>query len=131
MKIYAGIVLLSMVTIESGGYFLLRILSGKEPGKDHPIGYSLFRAGHAHAGVLTILALVASFYTEQTHLTGLLKNALRGLFFAAPLLIAGGFFGAGAMLKGGRPGPLIAVTFVGAAVLAGALIWLAVALFMA
>jgi hypothetical protein len=127
-KLYSGILFLSLVTVESGGYFLLRILSGKEPGKDHPVMLALFRAGHAHAGVLVILALVAAIYIEHTRYSIGMQRGLRVLFFAAPLLMSGGFFGAAATLKKGAPGGLIALTFVGAACLALALVLLGVGL---
>jgi hypothetical protein len=57
-KLISGILLIIVPTIEFGGTFLLRILSGKEP-QFTEFQRSMFRAGHAHAGVLVILALVA------------------------------------------------------------------------
>ena len=55
-RVTAGIVALSVVAIESGGAFLLRVVTGKEQATDFQ--KSFFRAGHAHAGVLVTLGLV-------------------------------------------------------------------------
>src|ERR671912_583113 len=53
----AGILLLSIVAIESGGYYLTRIVSGAVEVTDFQLGFS--RAGHAHARVLVTLSLIA------------------------------------------------------------------------
>jgi hypothetical protein len=52
-RILAGILLLSLVTVETGGALLVAILRGRTPAT--PIQQSFFRAGHAHAGVYLIL----------------------------------------------------------------------------
>ena len=56
-QLIAGIVLLTVITIAYGGTFLLRVTRGKMPAND--LQKSFFRAGHAHAGVLVILGLLA------------------------------------------------------------------------
>ena len=63
----SGIIILTVPTIVYGGYFLLTILSGQhgELGLTD-FQKSMFRAGHAHAGVLVILALVAQLFVDQT-----------------------------------------------------------------
>lgn len=53
----AGLLLLSIVAIESGGYYLTRIVGGAVDVTDFQLGFS--RAGHAHAGVLVTLSLIA------------------------------------------------------------------------
>lgn len=130
-RLYAGVLFLMLVTVESGGHFLLRVLGGAEPEVTHPVMVSLFRAGHAHAGVLVVLALVAALYVEQTHYNPRIQTVVRGLFFLAPLLMSAGFFAAGATLTEGRPGPLIAVTYLGGACLAGGLLTLGIELIRA
>jgi hypothetical protein len=45
----AGLLLIVITTLEFGGTFLLRILSGKHP-EFTDFQRSMFRAGHAHAG---------------------------------------------------------------------------------
>jgi hypothetical protein len=54
-KLIAGLLLITVPTIEFGGTFLLSIVSGKHPELTE-FQRSMFRAGHAHAGVLVILA---------------------------------------------------------------------------
>ena len=68
-KLIAGLLLITVPTIEFGGTFLLSVLSGKHPELTE-FQRSMFRAGHAHAGVLVILALVALVLTDQAGLTG-------------------------------------------------------------
>ncbi len=53
-KLIAGLLLIAVTTIEYGGTFLLSMLTGKYAGFTE-FQRSMFRAGHAHAGVLTIL----------------------------------------------------------------------------
>jgi hypothetical protein len=86
----AGILLLSIVTIQFGGVFMLRVVQGKEPATD--LQKSFFRAGHAHAGVLVILALVIQIYVDATDLSGGVAWLGRSGVPVAALLIPGGFF---------------------------------------
>jgi hypothetical protein len=86
----AGILLLTIVTIESGGAFMLRVVQGKQPATD--LQKSFFRAGHAHAGVLVILALVIQLYVDAADLSGVGEWLARSGVPIAALLIPGGFF---------------------------------------
>ena len=51
-----GALLLALVTVETGGYFLTRVVRGSVPANE--LQRSFFRAGHAHAAVLLVLSLV-------------------------------------------------------------------------
>lgn len=116
-RILAGLTFISLPTIEFGGTFLLGILSGQHADLGlTELQRSLFRAGHAHAGVLVILALVAQLYADHVRLPRVITGMARGGMVAAPLLISGGFFAAGSV--GDRVGPGIALVWVGAAILA-------------
>lgn len=86
----AGILLVSIVTIESGGAFMLRVVRGAEPAT--PIQQSFFRAGHAHAGVLVTLALVCQLFVDHTDLDGGLEWLARSGVPAAAILMPAGFF---------------------------------------
>ena len=89
----AGILLLTVVTIEFGGAFMLRVVQGKEPTTD--LQKSFFRAGHAHAGVLVILSLVIQLYVDSTDMSdGFTWLARSGVPIAAILIPAGFFFSA-------------------------------------
>ena len=126
-KLIAGLLLIAVTTIEFGGTFLLRILSGKHPGFTE-FQRSMFRAGHAHAGVLTILALVALVFTDQAGLSGPIGWAVRIGFAAAPVLVSAGFFGPAIGNGRTQPGGLIALLWIGVFVLGGCLIDLGIGL---
>ncbi|MBV9745432.1 MAG: hypothetical protein JO099_16850 [Acidobacteriia bacterium] len=128
-KLIAGLLLIAVTTIEYGGTFLLGIVSGKYAVTDFQ--RSMFRAGHAHAGVLTILALVALVFTDQASLSTPIGWAVRIGFAAAPVLVSAGFFGAAIGNGRTRPGGLIALLWIGVFVLGGCLIVLGIGLIRA
>jgi len=90
-RILAGVLLIAVVTIESGGWLLARVARGAVPMT--PFQASFARAGHGHAGVLVILSLVGLVYVDATGLTGVwLTVARTGVPIAAILMPAGFFF---------------------------------------
>ena len=127
-KLISGILLITVPTIEFGGTFLLSILSSKEQ-RFTEFQRSMMRAGHAHAGVLVILAIVAQILMDQARLPETLGWAVRIGFVLAALLVSGGFFG-GAM-GNDNPGGLIALLWIGVVVLAASVITLGIGLIMA
>jgi hypothetical protein len=129
-KLIAGLLLISVTTIEFGGTFLLRILSGKHPGFTD-FQRSMFRAGHAHAGVLVILALVSLVFADQAGLSASTGWAVRIGFAVAPILVSGGFFGAAGEHGRTRPSGLIALVWIGVFLLGGSLITLGTSLIRA
>lgn len=127
-RLTAGIVLLTVVGIESGGVFLVRVVTRRVPATGFQT--SFFRAGHAHAGALVILGLVCLLLTEATGLAGPWRwLAATGVLVAAILLPAGFFLSA---VGPGRETPNRAVVLlpVGAVVLAAGVVTLAVGLFL-
>src|SRR5215213_11200154 len=74
-KSTAGILLITVVGIAYGGTFLLRVVGGHVPVTDFQKAF--FRAGHAHAGVLVILGLLATILVDATDLTGLARLVAR------------------------------------------------------
>jgi hypothetical protein len=126
-KLIAGILLITVPTIEYGGTFLLGLLSrGHADFTDFQ--RSMFRAGHAHAGVLVVLALVALLFADQAGFSPPIARAVRIGFAAAPVLIAAGFFAA-AMGEGRtRPSGLIGLLWIGVLVLASSVITLGIGL---
>ena len=129
-KLIAGLLLIAVTTIEYGGTFLLGILSGKNAGLTE-FQRSMFRAGHAHAGVLTILALVSLVFIDQAGLSAPIGWAVRIGFAAAPVLVSAGFFGAAMGNGRTQPGGLIALLWIGVFVLGGCLIVLGIGLIRA
>jgi hypothetical protein len=86
----AGILLLTIVAIEFGGTFLLRVVQGQEPTTD--LQKSFFRAGHAHAGVLVTLALVCQLFVDAADLDGGFEWIARSGVALAAILMSAGFF---------------------------------------
>ena len=86
----AGILLLTIVAVESGGWFMLRVLGGQQAATGFQKAF--FRAGHAHAGVLVILSLVAQIYADATGLTGPVAWLARSAVPLAAILMPAGFF---------------------------------------
>lgn len=89
----AGVLLITVPTIAFGGLSLLAHIMRDIPGYlDNPVRRGLWRAGHAHAGILVLFALVAMVYIDQADLSGDLKTLTRTLIVAAPILMPIGFF---------------------------------------
>jgi hypothetical protein len=89
----AAILLIAVPTVELGGLSLLAMITRRWPGYlDNDVRRPLFRAGHAHAGVWIIFALVGMLYVDQANLSDGLKNVVRIGFAAAPILMPLGFF---------------------------------------
>jgi hypothetical protein len=115
----AGILLVVVPTIEFGGYSLLRFIARREPGYlDNSVRRALFTAGHAHAGVLVILALVGLLYVDQADLSSGAKSLVRNTLTAAPILMPAGFFLSIASPAATKPSRLIALVYLGALSLA-------------
>jgi hypothetical protein len=129
-KLIAGILLITVPTIEYGGTFLLSLLSGNHP-EFTGFQRSMFRAGHAHAGVLVILALVGLLFTDQAGFAPPVGWAVRIGFAAAPVLVSAGFFGAAIGAGRTRPGGLIALLWIGIFVLGTTVITLGIGLIRA
>ncbi|HEX6682813.1 MAG TPA: hypothetical protein VF062_08460 [Candidatus Limnocylindrales bacterium] len=89
-RIMAGILLLALITVESGGVFMTKLVRGQAPATPFQLGFA--RAGHAHAGVLLILSLVMQVYVDGSGLTGFGEWAARSLVPIAAILMPAGFF---------------------------------------
>jgi len=108
----AAILLIAVPAVEIGGLSLLILIARKLPGYlDNPVRQNLFRAGHAHAGVWIIFALVGMLYVDQTALSDTLKNVVRWGFAAAPILMPLGFFLSALPNRTERPSPVIALVY--------------------
>jgi hypothetical protein len=112
----AGILLLTIVAVEFGGTYMLRIVRGREPVTGFQHAFS--RAGHAHAGVLVTLSLVCLILVGAADVSGLWGTIARsGVPLAAILMPAGFFFSS--MGRGAtQPNRLIWLLYAGAASLA-------------
>ena len=128
-RILAGILLLSLVTVETGGLYLLKIVRGQAPVT--PFQEKFARAGHAHAAVLLLLALICQPYVDATDQSGALEWLSRSGVAVAALLMPGGFFFSSMGPGRDKPNGLIAMVFAGAALLAVSLVSLGVGLLIA
>ena len=86
----AGILLLTIVAVESGGWYMLRLLRGAASATPFQIAFS--RAGHAHAGVLVILSLVVQLYADAAAMSGIAGTIARSAVPLAAILMPAGFF---------------------------------------
>jgi hypothetical protein len=92
-QIMAGILLITVLAVEFGGLSLLAMLTRRIPGYlDNPVRQNMFRAGHAHAGVWVVFALLAVLWVDQTDFGEPLKWVVRLAFAVAPILMPLGFF---------------------------------------
>lgn len=125
----SGFILLSVPTIIYGGYFLLTVLSGQQ---EHlQLTYfqkSMFRSGHAHAGVLVILALLVQLFADHATLSNNWKWIARLSFPISAITISLGFFAAAIGKEITEPTSLIAILYVGMGILLFGLLTLGVGL---
>jgi hypothetical protein len=124
--VMAGVLLLSLVTVETGGALMFRIVTGRQEAT--PLQTTYFRAGHAHAGVFLVLGLVAQPFVDATDLTGLAEWVARAFVPIAALLLPGGFFLSATARGATAPNRLVALVPAGAVVLAIGLVTLGIGL---
>src|SRR5690625_3776952 len=93
-KRLAGILMIILPTVAFGGTALLSMLISAESAyMDNPLRQNLFRAGHAHAGILLILSLIILRYIDETHYKERTKRWIRsGVPITAILLHVAFFF---------------------------------------
>lgn len=125
----AGILVLSIITIEFGGNFVLRVVRGAEQRTEFQKTFA--RAGHGHAGVLVTLALVAQLLADGTHLHGVANGLARNAIWVGAILIPAGFFASSAGERATRPNRMIVLIYVGFVVLAAGLLALGIGLLSA
>jgi hypothetical protein len=105
---FAGVVLITVPAIALGGARLLRMIWARQPGYlDNPVRQNLWRAGHAHAGVLVLLTLVGLLFLEHADLSNGLEWLVRYTLVAAPILMPLGFFLSVASPRSEQPNGLI------------------------
>jgi len=109
---------ISLPTIALGGYFLLSILKrqvGTENFTTEQRDY--FRAGHAHAGVLVLLAILGQIVLDDSRFSAAATWSIRFGLFLAPLFISAGFFGGAPRSSGARATALVKLVPIGAILL--------------
>ncbi|ROT33890.1 hypothetical protein [Micromonospora sp. HM5-17] len=125
----AGILLITVSTIAFGGLSLLTHLVRRIPGYlDNPVRRALWTAGHAHAGILVLFALVALLYLDHAGYGTGTATLIRVLLVAAPILMPLGFFLSVVRPADTRPNRLIWLTVLGGASLTAATLLLGIGL---
>ena len=128
-RLMSGIILITVPTIQYGGYFLLTSLMNKGSGyMENPLRQNFFRAGHAHAGVIVILSLICQVLADAAVLPTPMVWLVRiGVPLAAILISAGFFFSVLPPTAAQASGAVVLIYF-GAAILALAVVMLGVGL---
>ncbi len=112
----AGILFLAFVTIEAGGLNLVKLSSRSAPVTEFPRSFA--RAGHAHAGVLVMLALVAQLYVDAVDQSGGVGWLSRSGVAIAAILMPAGFFFSSMGKDRDQPNGFITLVIAGALLLA-------------
>ena len=125
----AGVLLLTIVAVESGGAFLLRVARGRVAAT--PFQRAFFRAGHAHAGVLVTLALVCQLLVDGAELDGMGEWVARNGAPAAAILMSAGFFLSAVGQGRTHPTRLLGLVYLGGVCLAAGMVTLGIGLLSA
>ena len=128
-RMMSGIILITVPTIQYGGYFLLTSLMNKGSGyMDNPLRQNFFRAGHAHAGVIVILSLVCQILADAAVLPAPMLWLVRIGVPLAAILISAGFFFSVLPPDAARVNGAVSLIYVGALVLAVSVVTLGIGL---
>jgi CDP-diglyceride synthetase len=127
-RITAGILVILLPTVAFGGTSILTMLIGDPAYAGNALRQDLWRAGHAHAGVLLVLSLVTLRYVDETGLSKFMKRVARHSIPAAAVLLPAAFFLSVLSPEATEPNALIYLAYVGAVSLAIGLLTLGVGL---
>jgi hypothetical protein len=124
----AGILLVVLPTVIYGGTALLGLLIDDPRYQQNALRQDLWRAGHAHAGVLLVLSLVALRYVDEANLPSSLKKFVRSAIPSSAIFLPAAFFLSVLSPDATRPNGFIYLAYVGALVLAIGLVVLGIGL---
>ena len=128
-RLMSGIILVTVPTIQYGGYFLLTSLMNRGSGyMENPLRQNFFRAGHAHAGVIVILSLVCQMLGDAAVLPSPLLWFVRIGVPLAAILISAGFFFSVLPPTATQAGGAVSLIYAGAVILAFSVVSLGVGL---
>jgi hypothetical protein len=125
----AGILLITIVAIEYGGWFMVKIARGHQPMT--PFQRSFARAGHGHAGVLVILSLISLVYVDAAELSGAAEVLAGSGIPVAAILMPAGFFFSSMGRDVTQPNRLVVLLYLGALCLAAGVVSLGIGLLTA
>jgi len=128
----AAILLIVFPTVVFGGFSLLSMLIGNAEGyQDNPMRQDLWRAGHAHAGVLLILSLVFLRYVDEAQLSERAKNLTRVSVPVAAIMLPVAFFLSVLSPDATEPNAIIYLAYLGGVVLIAGMLSLGIGLLRA
>jgi len=125
---HAGLLLVILPTVIWGGVSILSLLINDPAYMQNQLRQDLWRAGHAHAGVLLILALIVFPYVDEARLSERLKRVVRTLIPSAAILLPAAFFLSVLRPDATTPNGFIYLAYVGAVVLVIGLVLLGIGL---
>jgi hypothetical protein len=124
----AGTLLVILPTVIFGGVSILTLLIRDPRYRQNPLRQQLWRAKHAHAGVLLILSLLTLLYVDQAVLSDGWKAFVRLAIPTSAILLPAAYFLSVLHPDATRPNALINLPYVGTLVLTSGLIVLGVGL---
>jgi hypothetical protein len=131
-RMFGGILFIVLPTVVYGSLSLLSFLTRNVPGyTDNPLRHDLCRAGHAMAGVCIVLPLVMLVYVDEAVLSPFWKWLARSGVPNVAILIPTAFFLSVASPTASQPNGLMNLAYIGALILAGAVLILGVGLIRA
>jgi hypothetical protein len=123
----AGLLLLAMPTVVAGGASILAMID--DPAfRENELRQDLWRAGHAHAGVLLVLSLVALRYVDEAQLSPTARSFVRHSIPGAAILLPVAFFLSVTSADATEPNALLSLAYLGAMLLTTGLITLGIGL---
>ncbi len=127
-RLVAGVLLILMPAVVYGGASILSLLIGDPEYAQNELRQDLWRAGHAHAGVLLVLSLVTLRYVDEANLSEGMKRLVRHAIPAAAILLPAAFFLSVLSADATEPNALIYLAYLGAISLAVGLLVLGIGL---
>ena len=128
-RLMAGIILITVPTIQYGGYFLLTSLMDRNSRyMDNALRQNFFRAGHAHAGVIVVLSVLCQVLADFAVLPSWLVWFIRVAVPLSAVLISAGFFLSLPSPDASQPSGLVSLIYLGAALLAVGMLGLGIGL---
>ncbi len=125
----AGLILITVPSIQYGGYFLLTsLMNHNSHYMENPLRQNFFRAGHAHAGVFVILSLVCQVLADGANLPPTWLWIARIGAPVAAILLPMGFFLSMTSPTATQPNGFVALIYAGIVALAAGVLTLGVGL---
>lgn len=113
-RLTAGVLLILLPTVVYGGTSILSLLVGDSGYADNELRQDLWRAGHAHAGVLLVLSLVTLRYVDEARLSKRMKTVARHSVPASAVLLPAVFFLSVLSPEATEPNAMIYLAYLGA-----------------